>query len=63
MSYDPEGYWRNAQIQIGGTFAVAKSEKQIILERQGCVFRGQELLDNHEIDPTKDCYCGRKRAK
>ena len=38
---------------------VYKSEKQLILERQGHVFNGQELLDNHEIDETKECYCGR----
>ena len=63
MNYDPDGYWANAQLQRGGIISVAKSEKQIILERQGCVFRGQELLDNHEIDPTKDCYCGRKMAR
>lgn len=36
-----------------------KSEKQKTLEKQGCVFRGQELLDNHEIDTNKECYCGR----
>jgi hypothetical protein len=35
------------------------SEKQKTLEAQGCVFRGQERLDNHEIDPNKECYCGR----
>ena len=42
-------------------FAVVKSQKQMQLEAQGCIFRGgqQELLDNHERDPMKDCYCGR----
>lgn len=38
---------------------ILKSDKQIKLERQGCQFHGQELLDNHEIDPNKPCYCGR----
>ena len=38
---------------------VCKSEKQIQLERQGCRFNGQELLDNHELDPEKPCQCGR----
>jgi hypothetical protein len=38
---------------------VLKSTKQITLERQGCVFRVQELLDNHELDTEKECYCGR----
>ena len=36
-----------------------KSDKQKQLEKQGCVFNGQELLDNHEIDIKKNCYCGR----
>ena len=36
-----------------------KSDKQRILERNGCVFRGQERLDKHELDPDKRCYCGR----
>lgn len=36
-----------------------KSDKQKLLEQQGCIFRGQELLDNHELDPNKECYCGR----
>lgn len=37
-----------------------KSDKQIKLERQGCRFAmGQELLDNHELDPKKECHCGR----
>ncbi len=40
-----------------------KSDKQKILERNGCAFRGQELLDNHEIDAEKDCYCGRPNAE
>lgn len=42
---------------------VSKSEKQITLEKQGCVFQGQEWLDNHEIDPVKECYCGRPLKK
>jgi hypothetical protein len=41
--------------------SVKKSEKQIRLEQQGCIFTGQEFLDNHELDMTKPCYCGRKR--
>ncbi len=41
------------------TFSVQKSEKQIKLKEQGCVFRGQEFLDNHELDINKMCYCGR----
>lgn len=44
---------------IGVLISVQKSEKQKTLERQGCVFQGQESLDNHEIDPIKKCYCGR----
>ena len=40
-----------------------KSEKQKTLEKQGCVFRGQEFLDNHELDPSKECYCGRPLAE
>jgi len=48
----------------GSMFNVLKSYKQRQLEKQGCVFQGQELLDNHEFDPEKECYCGRpnKRA-
>jgi len=49
---------------IAGRFPeswVLKSDKQRILERNGCVFRGQEALDNHELDPYKKCYCGRPR--
>ena len=42
---------------------VLKSEKQILLEKQGCVFKGQELLDNHELDITKKCYCGRPNSQ
>ena len=49
-------------MEISGTLPVMKSEKQKTLEKQGCVFIGQELLDNHEIDPSKDCYCGRPLA-
>lgn len=41
------------------SFPILKSEKQITLEKQGCVFQGQEWLDNHEIDPKKECYCKR----
>jgi hypothetical protein len=40
-------------------FSVQKSDKQVELERQHHIFRGQEPLDNHEIDPAKPCYCGR----
>jgi hypothetical protein len=43
-------------------FKVQKSDKQIQLEKQGCVFRGQEALDNHEISLDKECYCGRPLA-
>ena len=42
--------------------SVKKSKKQKDLEKQGHMFRGQELLDNHEIDPKKPCYCGRKTS-
>jgi len=38
---------------------VQKSKKQKDLERQGHIFRGQELLDAHESDSRKPCYCGR----
>ena len=38
---------------------MCKSDKQKQLEENGCVFRGQERLDNHELDLTKECYCGR----
>jgi len=38
---------------------VRKSDKQNTLEQQGCIFKGQELLDNHEINPDKECSCGR----
>ncbi len=41
------------------SFIVMKSKNQEILERQGCVFKGQELLTNHELDTNKPCYCGR----
>ena len=41
------------------TFPVAKSEQQKLLEANGCVFYGQEALDNHEPNPEKECYCGR----
>ncbi len=40
-----------------------KSDKQKTLEANGCIFRGQEYLDNHEIDPTKECYCGRPNRR
>ena len=36
------------------------SEKQKKLESNGCVFKGQERLDSHEIDASKPCYCGRQ---
>lgn len=36
-----------------------KSQKQRKLERQGCGFKGQERIDNHELDIRKPCYCGR----
>lgn len=39
---------------------VMRSEQQKELERQGHIFNGQEWLDNHEIDPNKECYCGRQ---
>lgn len=42
---------------------VMKSDKQITLENNGCVFRGQERLDNHEINLEKECYCGRPGRK
>ena len=38
---------------------VMKCAKQEQLERQGCEFIGQELLDNHELDMDKPCYCNR----
>ena len=40
-------------------FEVQVSDKQKQLERQGCKFSGQELLDNHELDMDKPCYCNR----
>jgi hypothetical protein len=30
-------------------FRMATSDKQKRLAQQGCVFRGQELLDSHEL--------------
>ena len=39
--------------------AVAISETQRVLTSQGCVFRGQEWLGNHELSPHEPCYCGR----
>ena len=42
---------------------ILKSDKQKQLENNGCVFRGQEYLDNHEINKEKDCYCGRPNRK
>lgn len=50
-----------ANIQI--KFPVMRSEKQVQLEANGCVFRGQEALDNHQLDKSKPCYCGRPNAK
>lgn len=38
---------------------ILTSDKQKTLEKNGCAFRGQEFLDNHEIDFNKPCYCGR----
>ena len=46
---------RNPQL----LFNPQRSHIQIELERNGCVFMGQELLSNHEIDLGKECYCGR----
>ena len=49
-------------MKVAGEFPsswMVKGDKQIQLEKNGCVFTGQELLDNHEIDPEKECYCGR----
>ena len=43
--------------------SVMKSDKQKALEANGCVFRGQERLDNHELDVNKECYCGRPAQK
>lgn len=40
---------------------VLTSDKQKQLERQGCVFSGQELLDNHELDINKPCCCDRPK--
>lgn len=50
-------------MEMDWALTVMKSEKQKTLERQGCVFVGQELLDNHEIDQRKECYCGRPLKK
>lgn len=44
-----------------GFLPVMKGKTQKILEEQGCVFRGQELLANHELDLNKKCYCGRPK--
>ena len=41
-------------------FTVVKSDIQKTLDSQGCVFREQELLSNHELDMSKNCYCGRR---
>ena len=52
----------NVGLGIGLTFPeelIMKSEKQKTLEINGCVFIGQELLDNHEIDIENPCYCNR----
>jgi hypothetical protein len=40
-------------------FAVVKSDVQKQLEAQGCRFKDQELLSEHELDVNKPCYCGR----
>jgi len=29
------------------------------MERQGCIFKKMQTIDNHEIDVRKDCICGR----
>lgn len=39
------------------SWPVVKSDDQRKLEENGCVFSGQELLANHELDPGKPCYC------
>lgn len=44
-------------------FNVQKHAIQETLEKQGCMFTGQELLSNHELDPSKPCYCGRPLKK
>lgn len=49
-------------MKTAGTFPeswMLKSDKQKQLEKKGCAFKGQELLDNHELDASKPCYCGR----
>ena len=45
--------------KLPSCFEVQKSDKQIRLEKQGCVFQGQGKLDDHEIDPDKPWCCGR----
>jgi len=42
---------------------VQKNDLQKLLESQGCVFKGQELLTLHEINPDKPCKCGRQNKK
>jgi hypothetical protein len=54
----PYGFKKSSELK-GDVFAVQKSQKQLQLEAHGCVFKDQELLSAHEIDPMKECYCGR----
>ena len=35
------------------------SDKQKTLEANGCHLKTMEVLDKHELDPKKDCFCGR----
>jgi len=39
---------------------VSKSDLQIKLDKNGCIFHGQEMLSKHEQNPRKPCFCGRK---
>jgi len=44
--------------------SVSKSNLQLQLERNGCIFHGQQrLLSDHEKDIYKPCFCGRKVYK
>jgi len=38
---------------------IQRSQLQITLESNGCAFKGQELLENHEANLSIPCYCGR----
>ena len=40
-----------------------KSDRQVLLEAQGCDLQLQDLLANHEIDPLLPCSCGRPKLK